>query len=281
MKDKIKAIFRYRIFLVIKQFFWSKTFLFSSLGIAGIYAGILFGTMRYLDTYTNHGQEVSVPNLVGLSSVEAKLKLEKLGLSYEILDSMYRPKQPNGIVIEQMIDPTAVSKVHVKSNRVIGLRLSKNKELTEMPDLLFDEVEFAKGKLTSRGFSCNIEYEPTIEADGSVLEQKFEGLMIDAGTRIPKGSEITLVVGRSEIGVLLELPNLVGMNYLDAMNLIQTKGFQSFSTICNNCESKSDTFNAVVFGQSPEFYENKTLERSKHITILINAGDPPSENPFE
>jgi beta-lactam-binding protein with PASTA domain len=281
VKDKIKAIFRYRIFLVIKQFFWSKTFLFSSLGIAGIYAGILFGTMRYLDTYTNHGQEVSVPNLVGLSSVEAKLKLEKLGLSYEILDSMYRPKQPNGIVIEQMIDPTAVSKVHVKSNRVIGLRLSKNKELTEMPDLLFDEVEFAKGKLTSRGFSCNIEYEPTIEADGSVLEQKFEGLMIDAGTRIPKGSEITLVVGRSEIGVLLELPNLVGMNYLDAMNLIQTKGFQSFSTICNNCESKSDTLNAVVFGQSPEFYENKTLERSKHITILINAGDPPSENPFE
>ena len=281
MKDKIKAIFRYRIFLVIKQFFWSKTFLFSSLGIAGIYAGILFGTMRYLDTYTNHGQEVSVPNLVGLSSVEAKIKLEKLGLSYEILDSMYRPKQPNGIVIEQMIDPTAVSKVHVKSNRVIGLRLSKNKELTEMPDILFDEVEFAKGKLISRGFSCNIEYEPTIEADGSVLEQKFEGLMIDAGTRIPKGSEITLVVGRSEIGVLLELPNLVGMNYLDAMNLIQTKGFQSFSTICNNCESKSDTLNAVVFGQSPEFYENKTLERSKHITILINAGDPPSENPFE
>jgi beta-lactam-binding protein with PASTA domain len=275
VKDKIKAIFRYRIFLVIKQFFWSKTFLFSSLGIAGIYAGILFGTMRYLDTYTNHGQEVSVPNLVGLSSVEAKLKLEKLGLSYEILDSMYRPKQPNGIVIKQMIDPTAVSKVHVKSNRVIGLRLSKNKELTEMPDLLFDEVEFAKGKLTSRGFSCNIEYEPTIEADGSVLEQKFEGLMIDAGTRIPKGSEITLVVGRSEIGVLLELPNLVGMNYLDAMNLIQTKGFQSFSTICNNCESKSDTLNAVVFGQSPEFYENKTLERSKHITILINAGDTP------
>lgn len=281
MKDKIKSIFRYRIFLVIKQFFWSKTFLFSSLGIAGIYASILFGTMRYLDTYTNHGQEVSVPNLVGLSSVEAKLKLEELGLSYEILDSMYRPKQPNGIVIEQMIDPTAVSKVHVKSNRVIGLRLSKNKELTEMPDLLFNEVEFAKEKLTSRGFSCNIEYEPTIEADGSVLDQKFEGLMIDVGTRIPKGSEITLVVGRSEIGVLLELPNLVGMNYLDAMNLIQTKGFQSFSTICNNCESQSDTLNAVVFGQSPEFFENKTLERSKHITILINAGDRPSENPFE
>lgn len=281
MKDKIKSIFRKRIFLVIKQFFWSKTFLFSSIAIVGMYAGILFGTMKYLDSYTNHGEEVAVPSIIGLSSVEAKLKLEKLGLSYEILDSIYKPEQPNGIVIEQMIPPTSISKVHVKTNRVIGMRLSKNKELTEMPDLLFDRVKIAERRLSSRGFKFTIEYEPTIEAAGSVLAQKFEGVEIDAGTRIPKGSEITLVVGRNEIGVLLELPNLVGMNYSDAINLLQTSGFQSFSTICNDCKTKSDTSNAVVFVQSPEYVENKTLERSKHITILINAGAVPSENPFE
>jgi len=281
VKDKIKSIFRQRIFLVIKQFFWSKTFLFSSLAIVGMYAGILFGTMKYLDTYTNHGEEVAVPSIIGLSSVEAKLKLEKLGLSYEILDSIYKPTQPNGIVIEQMIPPTSISKVHVKTNRVIGMRLSKNKELTEMPDLLFDRVKIAERRLSSRGFKFTIEYEPTIEAAGSVLAQKFEGADIDAGSKIPKGSEITLVVGRNEIGVLLELPNLVGMNYSDAINLLQTTGFQSFSTICNDCETKSDTLNAVVFVQSPEYVENKTLERSKHITILINAGAVPSENPFE
>ncbi|MDB4649258.1 PASTA domain-containing protein [Crocinitomicaceae bacterium] len=246
-----------------------------------MYAGILFGTMKYLDTYTNHGEEVAVPSIIGLSSVEAKLKLEKLGLSYEILDSIYKPQQPNGIVIEQMIPPTSISKVHVKTNRVIGMRLSKNKELTEMPDLLFDRVKIAERRLSSRGFKFTIEYEPTIEAAGSVLAQKFEGADIDAGSKIPKGSEITLVVGRNEIGVLLELPNLVGMNYSDAINLLQTTGFQSFSTICNDCETKSDTSNAVVFVQSPEYVENKTLERSKHITILINAGASPSENPFE
>ena len=281
MKDKLKSIFRYRIFLIIKQFFWSKTFLFSSIAIVAVYAGLLFGTMRYLDSYTNHGEEVAVPSLIGMSSVEAKLKLGKLGLSYEILDSIYDPSQPNGMVIEQMIAPTAISKVHVKSNRVIGLRLSKNKELTEMPDLLFDRVKIAERRLSSRGFLYTIEYEPTIEAAGSVLAQKFEGVEIDAGSKIPKGSEITLVVGRNEIGVLLELPNLVGMNYSDAINLLQTTGFQSFSTICNDCETKSDTMNAIVFVQSPEYFENKTLERSKHITILINAGSVPSENPLE
>ncbi len=237
--------------------------------------------MRYLNVFTNHGEQVPVPNLLGLSAVDAKLKLEDLGLSYEILDSIYDPNEPNGIVKEQMLKPTSLSKVHVKSNRVIGLRLSKKRELTEMPDLLYDEVEFAKGRLESRGFTFTIEYEPTTEADGSVLEQKHDGLKIVAGSRIPKGSAITLVVGRNEVGVSLELPNLVGMNYADAVNLLKSKGFKSFSTICNDCETKSDTLNALVFGQSPEYFENKTLERSKHITILINAGIAASENPFE
>jgi serine/threonine-protein kinase len=81
--------------------------------------------MRYLNIFTNHGEQVPVPNLLGLSAVDAKLKLEDLGLSYEILDSIYDPNEPNGIVKEQMLRPTSLSKVHVKSNRVIGLRLSK------------------------------------------------------------------------------------------------------------------------------------------------------------
>ena len=266
---------------MIKQFFWSRTFLFSILFLLLLYGGILFGTMRYLNVFTNHGEEVAVPNLLGLSAVDAKMELEELGLSYEILDSIYDPNQPNGIVKEQMIQPTALSKVHVKTDRVIGLRLSKNRELTEMPDLLYEEAEFAKGKLTSRGFKYYIEYEPTTEADGSVLEQKYDGLTITSGTRILKGSEITLVVGRNEIGVRLELPNLVGMNYSNAINLLASTGFQSYSTICNDCETKLDTLNAIVFGQSPEYFENKLLERSKHITVLINAGNAASENSFE
>ena len=44
--------------------------------------------MRYLNVFTNHGEEVAVPNLIGLSAVDAKLKLESLGLSYEVLDSI-------------------------------------------------------------------------------------------------------------------------------------------------------------------------------------------------
>ena len=127
---KNKQIIRILLFLLI-----------SILILVGIYGGLLFGTMRYLNVFTKHGEEIAVPNLLGLSAVDAKLKLEDLGLSYEILDSIYDPNEPNGIVKEQMLQPTSLSKVHVKSNRVVGLRLSKKLELTEMPDLLYDGIE--------------------------------------------------------------------------------------------------------------------------------------------
>ena len=84
----------------------------------------VFSVIKYLDIYSNHGEEIAVPNLLGKKSSEAKMKLEELGLSYEILDSIYDPDLPNGIVKQQMIEPTSFSKVKVKENRIIGLRLS-------------------------------------------------------------------------------------------------------------------------------------------------------------
>ena len=242
---------------------------------------VIFSTIKYLDVYSNHGEEIAVPNLVGKKSSVAKMQLEEMGLSYEILDSIYDPSLPNGIVKEQMIEPTSISKVKVKENRIIGLRLSKKTELTEMPDLVFKHVDFAQGILENRGFSSRIQYKPTKEANGSVLDQKYNGKSITNGTRIPIGSEITLIVGQNEVGVLVELPNVVGMNYQDAISLLGSKGLESISTICNDCETLQDTLSAVVFGQSPEYIPEKTVERAQQIVVLINAGANQTEEPIE
>ena len=79
-------------------------------------------------------------------------------------------------------------------------------------------------------------------------------------------------MGQNEIGVLIELPNVVGMNYQDAVNLLNSTGLRSISTICNDCETQQDSLSAVVFGQSPEFVPEKTVERAQQIVVLINAG---------
>jgi len=281
VKEKLKLFFQKRIFIVFKQFVWSKFFLIN-IGIAMLFYFIgVFSVIKYLDIYSNHGEEIAVPNLLGKKSSEAKMKLEELGLSYEILDSVYDPDLPNGIVKQQMIEPTSVSKVKVKENRIIGLRLSKKTDLTEMPNLVFKHIDFARGILKNRGFDSQIEYKPTKEANGSVLEQLYKGKPVPQGKFIPIGAEITLIVGKNEVGVLTSLPNVVGMNYQDALNLLITSGLTSISTICNDCETMQDTLTAVVFGQSPEFVPEKTVERAQQIVILINSGVNQIEEPIE
>ena len=283
MKQKLKISFD-QVKGKLKIFFrnpWVKLSLINlGLGIL-FYFIVIFSTIKYLDVYSNHGEEIAVPNLVGKKSSEAKMQLEEMGLSYEILDSIYDPSLPNGIVKQQMIEPTSISKVKVKENRIIGLRLSKKTELTEMPDLVFKHVDFARGILENRGFSSRIQYKPTKEANGSVLDQKYNGKSITKGTRIPIGSEITLIVGQNEVGVLVELPNVVGMNYQDAISLLGSKGLESISTICNDCQTLQDTLSAVVFGQSPEYIPEKTVERAQQIVVLINAGANQTEEPIE
>ena len=283
MKQKLKISFD-QVKRKLKNFFrnpWVKLILINlGLGIL-FYFIVIFSTIKYLDVYSNHGEEIIVPNLVGKKSSVAKMQLEEMGLSYEILDSIYDPSLPNGTVKQQMIEPTSISMVKVKENRIIGLRLSKKTELTEMPDLVFKHIDFAQGILENRGFSSRIQYKPTKEANGSVLDQKYNGKSITKGTRIPIGSEITLIVGQNEVGVLVELPNVVGMNYQDAISLLGSKGLQSISTICNDCETLQDTLSAVVFGQSPEYVPEKTVERAQQIVVLINAGVNQTEEPIE
>ena len=282
MKEKLKIFFQKRFFKILKEFVWSKFFLINLGIVIFVYLVIVFSTVKYLDYYTNHGEKIGVPNLIGKKSSEAKLILEDLGLSYEVLDSVYDPKLPNGIVKQQMIEPTSVSKVYVKSNRVVGLRLSKKNELTEMPELVYSGVNFAKGVLERRGLKLEaIEFIPTKEANGSVIEQKYKGKIIKGGASIPIGSKIRLVVGKNEVGYLTDLPNIVGMNYQDALNLLKSRGLSSVSASCSDCATLQDTLSAVVFGQSPEYMPDKTVERSQQIVLFINAGASQIDNPIE
>ena len=86
--------------------------------------------------------KIVVPNLVGMNGEEAKKKIEELDLQYQILDSIYDPKLPEGTVLEQLVEPTSISQVYVKSGRIIGLRLTKKNQLVEMPSLVHKQLQF-------------------------------------------------------------------------------------------------------------------------------------------
>jgi eukaryotic-like serine/threonine-protein kinase len=261
------------MFQKLKSFVLSKLFL-KHIGLVVIfYLSIVILTMLYLNFSTNHGEKIAVPNLTGMSSQQAKSKIEQLGLEYEILDSIYNPKLPEGTVVEQLVEPTVISQVHVKSGRVIGLRLSKKSELVEMPNLVHKQVQLAESILEQRSLRFIIRYRPSIEENGSVLEQLFNGRRITEGERVPRGGTIVLIVGQNDLGEPLPLPNLLGFSMMEAKMILDTTGFASYSFICPDCVTREDSLLAKIYSQSPEYIEGKTVVKSTQFTISMRKGE--------
>ncbi|MEN9699583.1 MAG: hypothetical protein RLZZ301_781 [Bacteroidota bacterium] len=273
MWDKIKNFIYNANRFVRTKHFWKHFGL-----VILFYIIVVFGTVLYLDFATNHGEKIAVPNFVGMNGEQAKHKLEELDLQYQILDSIYDPKAPEGTVVEQLVEPTSLSKVYVKSGRIIGLRLTKRTQLVEMPSLLHKQIQFAESILEQRGLRFQIQYRPTDEANGSVLDQLYKGKRIKEGERLPIGAVVTLIVGQNDQGEPIALPNLVGLTMDEARFIFDTLGVSSFSFICPDCLNAQDSSVARIFSQSPEYIEGTTVFKSTQF-ILSMQKEGGNQNP--
>ena len=120
----------------IKIFLWSKHFL-KHIGIVILtYLFVVSFVIFYLDSFTNHGQKIKVPNLIGKNINSITGILEENNLQYEVIETIYDPKKPEGTIIEQDPLATSISTVFVKEDRIIRIRISKQTDLVEMPSLL-------------------------------------------------------------------------------------------------------------------------------------------------
>ena len=260
----------------IKSLIISKYFLKHFGLVILFYLLFVFGSIFYLNFATNHGEKIPVPNLVGLSSDEAKKIIEDLGLQYEILDSVYDPnsplfKKPEGTVFEQVIEPTSSSNVYVKSGRIIGIRLTKKTQLVEMPNLVFKQIHFAQSILDGRGLRFIIRYRQSEESNGSVIDQLFNGKKITQGTRIPIGSVIILVVGQLDIGIPFQIPNLVGLYRDEALKILDSLKISSYNVVCADCFTHEDSISALIFYQSPEYLEGENVFKSSHFSFSMSV----------
>ena len=253
----------------IKAFVWSKHFLKHSGYILITYIVIVGGTILYLDAFTNHGEKIKLPNLVGMPSVKAQAALEELDLKMELLDSVYRPDLPAGTILEQDPLPTSKSLVYVKSGRIIRVRVSKRTRLVEMPSLIDKSQRFAESVLKNRGLKFRVQYVPTSEANGAVLKQLYKGTEIKEGTRIPIGSVITIVVGENESGQPTEVMDLVNSTISEARGRLQGTSLNFQIGSCDGCVTGEDSTSAIIYSQSPEYLEGVMLPAGT--TIMVNA----------
>jgi len=228
--------------------FWAylKTTSFRNTFFAALGSVLLLVFIAYLslDYYTRHGSGAPVPLVKGMSVDKAISTLTDQGFGYQI-DSVYVPDQPPGTIVEQ--DPDAGTMV--KANRIIYLtmvtRLAPNVALPDLEDQNYME---AVATLSNYGLKVG---DTTTKSDiaNHILEVHFAGQIIKAGTKLPKGSKVDLVIGNGAGASEVDIPDLVNQD-LDAAKFVIKGAGLGVGTITYE-GTITDSSSVVVTAQYP------------------------------
>ncbi|CAM1333539.1 PASTA domain-containing protein [Tenacibaculum aestuariivivum] len=183
--DKLKNLF---------QFIKSKTF-FIQIGIAVVSLFlIVFILQWWLGITTNHDQKIQVPNLHKMSLIEVEKKLNELNLDFIIIDSAtYNSDYPKKSVIEQT--PDVGDFVKEKRKLYLTLNPSKYRDI-EVPNLNGRTKRQATTHLQSQGFIVGEEITWVNDIGKDVVRGlKYNNQKITPGTKLPKKTTITLILG--------------------------------------------------------------------------------------
>lgn len=206
-----------------------------------------------LESYTNHGVKVEVPNLVGtpISSIADKIK--GIDINYLITDSVFSDDYPKGTIIRQDPEPHTDSlPSYVKPERTVYLTIVKlGGEYREVPNLTGDFVKpksIAKQMLEMQGFIPIFTAKPS--KNDYVIELRHKGKVILPGTKLLKGAEIEVIHGGGKEGLPVTLPNIKGLSVLKANQAISQAGLV-LDVNYENALNDQDSLFFVVKSQNP------------------------------
>jgi len=239
-----------------------------------VVAILLFGLfLLSLGWLTDHGKAATVPSLTGKSLEEVKRVLDSTGFEWEVQDSVYVDSISPLQIVKQFPDADEV----VKANRTIFLIVrSVEPPLVEMPNLIGYSFRNAAVVLKTMDLKVGDTLFRPDFARNAVLEQRMNGQLITPGTKIKKGSSITLVLGDGIGDQPIPVPALVGLNYLEAKVLLDSAGL-SFGAIVLE-SGVQDTASAWIYKQSPETLDEdkavQTIRPGQLIDIWLQAVRP-------
>lgn len=154
---------------------------------------LFFSVIKWLSSYTEHGDFVSVPDFKGQSTRDLDQFVTGKNVAYKVIDSVYDPKQKPGLVLRQ--DPEADSKV--KHNRTVYLYVTGMvAPAIKMPKLVDRSERQARLIIATYGLKVGKLIEKKADCNGCVLAQLCDGKEIEVGQNIKKGTKIDLVIGR-------------------------------------------------------------------------------------
>jgi beta-lactam-binding protein with PASTA domain len=251
------------------RFILSKEFL-KHLVIAAVGIIVLVSSaFIILDIYTNHGESMPLPDFRKLTLEEAQEIAKKHDLQLEVTDSVFQDNWPKATVVKQNPEP----EFHVKEERTIFLTMNAtNPERVKMPNVVGVSHRHAKAILNNSSLEIGkLVHVPDI-AVNNVLKQKYKGDVIKPGTMVPKGTEITLVLGKRVANQKSEIPNLINHTAEKAKNEILESAMNvGVTTYDESIKNKEDSSEAKVWKQYPDYRENRKIQLGSYIDIWLTV----------
>lgn len=204
--------------------------------------------------------QTAVPAVAGMDEQTATRALDNEGLQVGDVVEEANPDVESGQVIRT--EPGEGETVDEGS--AVDLVISTGPEQVEVPNLRDYDADSAEKLLADAGFQVERQENDNEAAAGTVLNTNPP-----AGTSLPKGSTVTLIISRGQVAV----PNVVGQDRDDAQKTLEDAGF----TVNITEDANADEPNGRVISQNPG--SGTQVSPGAEITITVSTNDDDDESP--
>lgn len=222
-------------------------------------------TYQWLNAYTNHGETVTVPNVVGMKFSSLEKVLGDKSMKVEIADSsVFLLDKPPGVVIDQDPAPNEM----VKEGRTVYVTITRTvPPQVKLPDLKDVSQRQAEAILASYGLKVGqLIYKPDL-AKNAVLAVVYKGRDMRPGDDLAKGSTVDLVLGDGIGNTEVLVPVLKGMTYDEVMFILQGSSINPGAIVFD--KDVTDTSAAKVYRQIPEPGDSVFVHQGESIDLFF------------
>ena len=220
------------------------------------------------------GERVTVPDLSKKTEDEAKAALKELRLGVNVQTGT-SDDVPEGQVYDQ--SPAAGTKVDVHTQ--VTINISSGKEKFSLDDVTGMQYQQAQAQLENDGLVVSLEF----DYSDSVGSDKVISTSPKAGSQVAKGDTITITASKGKETKTTIVPNLLGRNIDDAIQMIKDAGLTYNGKSSDYSDSYSEN---QVMNQS--ISAGKTVEEGTTISLTVSLGSRvtsysasiPIESPF-
>lgn len=220
------------------------------------------------------GERVTVPDLSKRTEDEAKAALKELRLGVNVQTGT-SDDVPEGQVYDQ--SPAAGTKVDVHTQ--VTINISSGKEKFSLDDVTGMQYQQAQAQLENDGLVVSLEF----DYSDSVGSDKVISTSPKAGSQVAKGDTITITASKGKETKTTTVPNLLGQNIDDAIQMIKDAGltYNGKSSDYSDSYSENQVMNQSISAE-------KTVDEGTTISLTVSLGSRvtsysasiPIESPF-